>query len=84
MDTTDIAANEAIERALATHPLPGEEGSVLVGHLTISEWMDPGGARYLRFTTDDDAPYWTIFGYLHDAGLYYDQERIGNNEESDD
>ena len=56
------------------------DGAILLGWVTVAEWMHPTGDRWLSMisantTGDQQAPDWVVQGYLHHA--LYDWEKEG-------
>lgn len=52
------------------------DGAVLTGWVTVCEWMDPDGDRWISFLSGTDGgektpPPWTIRGYLHEALFHW-------------
>jgi hypothetical protein len=68
---------------LQAHPPDDDPGAYLVGAITIVEWMSPDGDRFLRFLTDPDASWWQVFGYLRDAQLWYENDRVRSHDLDD-
>lgn len=78
--------HETIQHTVAIdNNLP--EGAMLLGWVTVAEWMAPDGQRWLS-TVDGDArgegcPAWQRQGYLHNA-LFDEDSFIPDSDEDDD
>jgi hypothetical protein len=79
--------HDAIQNTVAIDDgLP--EGSMLMGWVTIAEWMAPDGERWLSIidgtaTPDKACPAWQRQGYLHNA-LFDAADFIPDDEDEDE
>lgn len=64
----DVIARALMSTATDENDL---DGHMLVGFVTIAEWVAPDGKRYLTLTggagEGQPLPEWTVQGYLHNA-----------------
>lgn len=67
-DPADVVFESVQESAQTDEDL---EGAVLVGYVTVAEWSDSSGKRWLStFTRDisgEAPPIWTVKGWLYYA-----------------
>lgn len=61
------------------------DGSMLMGWVTVAEWMSPEGSRWLSkiegTSTGQRPPAWHVQGYLHNA--LHDWPDVGDDEDGD-
>lgn len=58
------------------------EGSVLVGWVTVAEWVGPDGMRWISRLTSENAATWQVNGYLDYARDSFGP--VGCDEEDDE
>lgn len=73
-DTPPQSVRDHLHQAIqaTAHDQPDIDGSVLLGWVTIAEWVAPDGNRWLsrissNATGDREAADWQLQGYLHNA-----------------
>lgn len=82
----DPNSQQTIADALQAAATGEVEGSLLLGFVAVSEWLDKGGTRWLSMESGtgqgDDLPKWHMRGYLNEALNHWPEPEADEDEES--